>query len=157
MTPRALLDVVARLAGVDADRPVAMAESTRRVLRDGLAGAARYGTASALGARGISALAKTGTAPMPGGSFLGIASRSSRPTKPTRGVVVVAPGAAGLDAASIAADLLAERETDAVAGTVPAVTRPVRRALQGQSPPSTRPVPCDGSHRRDVGAADRHA
>ena len=37
---------------------------------------------------------------------MGLSSRSTPPTDPTRGVVVVAPGAAGLDAAAIAADLL---------------------------------------------------
>ena len=50
----------------------------------------------------------------------GLPWRSSPPTAPTRGVVVVTPGAAGLDAASIAADLLRAAPRGAAAGTVPA-------------------------------------
>ena len=71
-TPRALLDVISRLAGVDRDRPMrddgvdapraARGPARRRTIRDGI-GVRR---------RGLTALAKTGTAPMPGGSFLGI-------------------------------------------------------------------------------------
>lgn len=106
ITPRALLDVMARLAGADAQRPVAITEPARRVLLDGLKGAAQFGTASALGTRKISALAKTGTAPMPGGSWMGLVVALEPADRPTRGVVVVAPGAGGVDAAEIAADLL---------------------------------------------------
>ncbi len=104
--PRALVDVLARLAGVGPQPSVPMREGTRRVLLDGLRGAAEYGTASALGERRIAALAKTGTAPMPGGGAMGLVVALAPAGAPTRGVVVVAPGAAGLDAASIAADLL---------------------------------------------------
>jgi stage II sporulation protein D len=107
VTPRALVDVVARLAGVDPDRPVALQTSTRRVLLDGLKGAAAYGTASALTERRVTALAKTGTAPMPGGSWMGLVVALVPAERPTHGLVVVAPGAGGLDAAAIAADLLA--------------------------------------------------
>lgn len=109
ITPRAMLDVIARLAEADAERSVTMPEQARRVLLDGLRGAAQYGSAQALGARRIEALAKTGTAPMPGGSWMGLVVALVPATKPTRGIVVVAPGAAGLDAASIAADLLGAR------------------------------------------------
>ncbi len=107
MTPRAILDVVARVVGADPSRPVAVQEAARRIVREGLRGAAQYGTAAALGARNVEALAKTGTAPMSGGSFLGLVVALEPAEKPTRGVVVVAPGAAGVDAASIAAELLA--------------------------------------------------
>ncbi|HUE89371.1 MAG TPA: SpoIID/LytB domain-containing protein [Vicinamibacterales bacterium] len=106
LTPRTLLDIVARLAGVDPHRPLALAADTRRVLLSGLRGAADYGSASALGARKITALAKTGTAPMPGGGWMGMVVALEPAVNPTRGLVVVAPGAAGLDAAAIAADLL---------------------------------------------------
>ncbi len=99
VTPRALLDVVARLAGVDRDRPVSLKATTRQVILDGLRGAAQFGSASALGDRKISALAKTGTAPMPGGSWMGLVVALEPADRPTRGIVVVAPGAAGLDAA----------------------------------------------------------
>jgi stage II sporulation protein D len=129
ITPRALLDVVSRLAAADADRPIPMAESTRRVLREGLAGAARFGTASALGDRGIAAMAKTGTAPMPGGSFLGLIVALEPADNPTRGVVVVAPGAAGLDAASIAADLLAARRAEREQPQPPAAGKPADGGL----------------------------
>src|SRR5262245_23733145 len=50
VTPRALLDVVSRLAGAD-PRPVAISEPARRVLIEGLRGAAQYGSAQALAAR----------------------------------------------------------------------------------------------------------
>jgi SpoIID/LytB domain protein len=106
LTPRTLLDVVARLAGEDPQRPVTLAAATRRVLLDGLRGAADYGSASAFGGRKMTALAKTGTAPMPGGGWMGIVVALEPSANPTRGVVVVAPGAAGMDAAGIAADLL---------------------------------------------------
>ena len=106
LTPRSLLDLVARLAGVDPQRPLTLADDTRRVLLNGLRGAADYGSASALGARKIAALAKTGTAPLPGGDWMGVVVALEPAHKPTRGIVVVAPGAPGLDAAAIAADLL---------------------------------------------------
>ncbi|MFI5078170.1 MAG: SpoIID/LytB domain-containing protein, partial [Vicinamibacteria bacterium] len=104
--PRALIEAMARLAGVGPGAPVAMRASTRTVLLDGLRGAAEYGTASALRDGGVSALAKTGTAPMPGGGAMGLVVGLSPAMAPTRGVVVVVPGAAGLDAAAVAADLL---------------------------------------------------
>jgi hypothetical protein len=57
-TPRALVDVMARLVGAGKDKPVPMRPATRAVLLEGLRGAAEYGTASAFKAGGISALAK---------------------------------------------------------------------------------------------------
>jgi len=144
VTPRALLDVISRLAGVDRDRPMPMAEATRRVLREGLAGAARYGTASALNARGLTALAKTGTAPMPGGSFLGIAVALEPAAAPTRGIVVVTPGAAGLDAASVAADLL----------SAPAVAQtPAPRQVQAPPRAAQTPVPAIDDTRVRIGTS----
>lgn len=106
VTPRMLVDVLARLVGAGSDPPVRMRAETRAVLREGLAGAAAFGSASALGEKGIDALAKTGTAPMPGGGVEGLVVALVPADKPTRGIVVVAPGAAGLDAAGMAADLL---------------------------------------------------
>ncbi len=85
---------------------------TRRVVIAGLRGAAEYGTASAFGERGISALAKTGTAAMPGGGFEGLLVAVTPADAPTKAVVVMAPGGAGFDAARIAADLL--RPADSV-------------------------------------------
>jgi SpoIID/LytB domain protein len=106
VTPRALIDVLARLAGVGRDPAVPMRATTRTVLIEGLTGAATYGTAAALRERGVTALAKTGTAPMPGGGVAGLVVALVPAAMPTHGVVVVAPGAAGLDAAAVAAELL---------------------------------------------------
>ena len=102
-SPRALIDVMARLAGAGRDKPVPMTAATRAVLLDGLRGAAEYGTASALKAGGVSALAKTGTVLMPGSAALGLVVALTPAEKPTRAIVVAAPGAAGVDAAEIAA------------------------------------------------------
>ncbi len=107
ITPRALLDVFARLTGADDERPVRMTDLARRVLLEGLRGAAIYGSASELATRKISALAKTGTAPMPGGGALGVVVALTPADNPEQAVVVVTPGAAGRDATSIAGDLLA--------------------------------------------------
>jgi SpoIID/LytB domain protein len=79
----------------------------RQVLLDGLRGAATYGSASELASREIPALAKTGTASMPGGGSLGILIAFTPADAPRRATIVVAPGAAGRDATSIAGDLLA--------------------------------------------------
>ncbi|MCC7243385.1 MAG: hypothetical protein IT180_15780, partial [Acidobacteria bacterium] len=89
VTPRALIDVLSRLTGVGPDPPVPMSPSTRAVLIEGLTGAATFGTASALGARGVSAWAKTGTAPMPGGGVAGLVVALAPAGRPTHGVVVV--------------------------------------------------------------------
>lgn len=134
VTPRTLLDIVARLAGADPQRPVRVAADTRRVLLNGLRGAADYGTASALGAKKIAALAKTGTAPMPGGGWMGVVVALEPATRPTRGIVVVTPGAAGLDAAAVAADLLTGA-TRAASAPAPPVSvqpqsKPVRQSIR---------------------------
>jgi stage II sporulation protein D len=84
-----------------------LGDDTRRVLVDGLRGAAEYGTASVLRERGISALAKTGTAAMPGGGTEGLLVAVTPADRPTRAIVVMVPGGAGYAAASAAADLLA--------------------------------------------------
>jgi SpoIID/LytB domain protein len=102
-SPRALIDVIARLAGAGKDTPVPMTAATRAVLLEGLRGAAEYGTASALKAGGVPALAKTGTVLMPGGAALGLVVALTPADKPSRAIVVAAPGAAGVDAAEIAA------------------------------------------------------
>jgi SpoIID/LytB domain protein len=85
---------------------VQMRDETRAVLMEGLRGAADYGTAAAFADRGISALAKTGTAPMPGGGYEGLVVAVSPAEHASRAVVVMAPGAAGADAARLAADLI---------------------------------------------------
>ena len=125
-SPRALVDVMARLAGAGTDKPVPMRPGTRAVLLDGLRGAAEYGTASSLKAGGVSALAKTGSILMPGGAALGLVVALTPADRPTHGMVVAAPGGAGVDAAAIAADILSER-TLASAPTAPLAQRPLAR------------------------------
>lgn len=135
MAPRAMLDLLARVAGFDRDRPMRLQEPTRRVLLEGLAGAAKYGSASALAEAGVSALAKTGTAPMPGGGAMGVVVALTPADRPERGIVVVAPGAAGLDAASIAASTL-----NASPAAVPPAAQPSKPApaVRATTPASIR-------------------
>ncbi len=116
LTPRATLDLITRLVAADPSRPAPISAEARRVLLEGLRGAAEYGTASALGAAKVDAMAKTGTAPMPGGSHMGLVVALAPRDKPTHGVVVVAPGVAGADAATIAAELLSSPRRSLTAG-----------------------------------------
>jgi SpoIID/LytB domain protein len=138
VTPRVMLDVFGRLVGADRDRPLQLPDATRRILLEGLRGAATYGSASELGSHQIAALAKTGTSPMPGGGSLGLLIALLPPDRPRRGLVVVAPGAAGRDAASVAVDLL-ER-----------LPEPMRPAPRGAREPAARePAPSEPA--RSVG------
>jgi SpoIID/LytB domain protein len=105
-TPRALVDVMARIAGVGKDKPVPMKPETKAVLLEGLRGAAEFGTASAFKTGGVSALAKTGTILMPSGAALGLVVALTPADKPARAIVVAAPGGAGMDAAAIAVEEL---------------------------------------------------
>lgn len=105
-TPPQLLEAFLRVVG-SSRREVGMPEAARRILRAGTELAARTGTASALAAAGFSGLAKTGTAPMAGGVYAGLVTAVVNTELPTHAIVVVAPGAAGSDAAEIAAQLLA--------------------------------------------------
>jgi len=104
-TPPQLLDAFLRLVG-PSPRELAMPEAARRMLRAGTELAARTGTAAALEASGFSGLAKTGTAPMPGGGVAGVVVAVISTERPTHAIVVVAPGAAGSDAAAEAATIL---------------------------------------------------
>jgi len=140
VSPRVLLAGVARLAGVQPEGRVAMGAETRRVLLDGLRGAATYGSASALASTAGGALAKTGTAPMPGGGHLGLVVALTPAAAPTRAVVVVVPGAAGLDAAGVAADLLAAPPSPPPPPTVPA-PRPSTSAAPAQAPVAVPTLP----------------
>jgi SpoIID/LytB domain protein len=96
-------------------------DESRRVLLEGLRGSADYGTAAVIAAHGVTAFAKTGTAPMPGGRYMGLVVAIAPADHPTVGVVVVAPGAAGMDAAGVAADRLQE----ALARPAPQKAEPV--------------------------------
>src|SRR5688572_28267699 len=107
--PRALIDVIARVVGAGSDKPVPMRPETKAVVLEGLRGAADYGTASALKEDDVSALAKTGSVVMANGGALGLVVALVPANKPTRAIVVAAPGAAGLDAAALAADVIRGR------------------------------------------------
>jgi len=105
-TPRQLLEAFLRVIGASRV-DITLADTTRGMLRRGLEMAARTGTASALAAAGFRGLAKTGTAPMPGGGYCGIVTAAVNTELPTHAIVVVVPGGAGADAAEVAARLLA--------------------------------------------------
>ncbi len=131
-SPRALVDVMARLAGAGPDQPVPMSAATKAVLLEGLRGAADYGTASAFKTGGVSALAKTGSILMPSGVTLGLVVALTPADRPTHGVVVAAPGGAGVDAAAIAADVLSQRT---LASSAPAPAPAQTRAPQAPYAP----------------------
>jgi SpoIID/LytB domain protein len=97
--------LLAALVKVTGTRTVVPA-NVRGVVIEGLRGAAEFGTAAVFRERGLTALAKTGTAPMPGGGQEGLVVAVTPADGPTRGIVVMAPGAAGTDAARIAVDVL---------------------------------------------------
>lgn len=77
------------------------------LLIEGLREAARVGTASALDAAGVDALAKTGTASLGDGTYGGIVVAVSPSAAPRHAVVALGAGIAGRDAAGIAAGALA--------------------------------------------------
>jgi stage II sporulation protein D len=130
-SPRALLKAVARVVGVGPDPAVALAAATRTLVRDGMRGAAEYGSAITLGSRLPGSLAKTGTAPMPGGRSLGLAVAFAPGDSPGRAAVVAAPGGAGIDAAQLAGELL----------TAPAVApAPVTASVPVAVPPAAASV-----------------
>ena len=102
--PRQLLDMLVRVASDPNALP--WKPSTLALVRDGLRGAAEYGTASALAERGVSAMAKTGTTEARGlsqGVVVGVTPAS----RPTLGFVLVVSGGAGMDAAALVAERLA--------------------------------------------------
>ncbi len=136
-TPRALVDVMARLTATGKDAPVPMKPETRAVLLQGLRGAADYGTASAFKDAGVPALAKTGTILMPSGAALGLVVALTPADKPTRAIVVAAPGGAGMDAAEIAA----QRALDTLTGFSPSPQRSISKP-----PPNGGANPVNGAN-----------
>lgn len=106
--PRRWLSALLKLR----DQTPQIRPDTRALLLAGLRDAASRGTADAL-ANQAPWLAKTGTAPMPGGGVEGLAVAASlAPRGGDRApgaVVVVAPGASGKDAAAMAASLVDAR------------------------------------------------
>lgn len=135
-TPRVLIDVIARVIGAGGDKPVPMRPETRAVVLEGLRGAADYGTASALRDSNISALAKTGSVVMANGGALGLVVAMTPADKPTRAIVVAAPGAAGLDAAAIAADVIRGRGSFSRSDPKPLGPFPTSATTQGAKPQS---------------------
>ncbi len=107
-TPRALLGALARVA--QASRVSGTVGDARDAVTRGLREAAAQGTAVALGQAGIDAIAKTGTAPMPGGGFQGLVVAAWPSATPTRALVVVTPGGAGHQAAEVAAEVIRRQE-----------------------------------------------
>ncbi len=103
-SPRHLLDLMVRVT-VDPS-PLSWRASTLTVIREGLRGAAQYGTASALAAQGVDAMAKTGTTLAATGGSQGLVVGVTPALKPTIGFVLLASGGAGTDAAALAADRL---------------------------------------------------
>jgi SpoIID/LytB domain protein len=79
---------------------------TLRIVREGLTGAATYGTAATFNRHGIDALAKTGTV-LSGGREQGIVAGVTPRQTPEKAFVVVASGASGSDAADLAVARLA--------------------------------------------------
>jgi SpoIID/LytB domain protein len=101
--PRSLVDALLRVSRPDGAPTQARG---RALLLEGLAAAATFGTAASFRSRGISALAKTGTAPMPGGGYQGVVAAVAPWPDPEVGLVLIAPGAAGTSAAELGAELL---------------------------------------------------
>ena len=127
-TPGALLRALARF--VTDPSVVPLDSASRQVVLDGLRGSAVYGTSGAFAAHGVEALAKTGTADAPGGGIEGLVVAVWPAASPTRGIVLLASGAAGMNAADLAAGLAARAgprvrgPSAGAAATVPAPSPP---------------------------------
>jgi SpoIID/LytB domain protein len=127
-TPGSLLRALARF--VTDPSVVPLDSASRQAVLDGLRGSAVYGTSAAFAAHGVEALAKTGTADAPGGGIEGLVVAVWPAASPTRGIVLLASGAAGTNAADLAAGLAARTgprvrgPSAGAAATVPAVSPP---------------------------------
>ncbi|HEX7087587.1 MAG TPA: SpoIID/LytB domain-containing protein [Vicinamibacterales bacterium] len=110
--PLALLEALRRV--VTGAPGVELTDAARRIVMDGLRGAALYGTADAFADRGLDAAAKTGTADAPGGGVHGLVVAAWPATNPARGLVLMAAGAAGTNAAQLAAEIATAQRTRAV-------------------------------------------
>ncbi len=106
-SPAALLTALSRFVLDPAVVPLAAA--ARQAVVDGLRGSAVYGTSSAFALRGVAAYAKTGTADASGGGVQGLVVALYPADAPARGIVLLAPGAAGRDAADLAAQVASGR------------------------------------------------
>lgn len=148
-TPRQWLEGFLRLTG-SAGAPLSLRPETRRVLRLALESTVRSGTAVALWNAGYSGLAKTGTAPMPGGGAMGLVVAVVPDERPTHAVVIVAPGVNGATAAGMASEALVRagvphvsrggERPEIVAGTEGSPLRVGRLGRSGAYEPATMPV-----------------
>jgi SpoIID/LytB domain protein len=102
-TPLALIQAVARIA--DTGAPPAWKPATLATMRAGLHDAARVGTAAALGAAGVDALAKTGTVGA-GGRSQGLIVGVTPAGHPVTGFALLISGGGGADAAALVASRL---------------------------------------------------
>jgi SpoIID/LytB domain protein len=101
-----------------------MRSPTRKVVWDALRAAAREGSAGALAARRIDALAKTGTSAAADGRLTGLVLAAWPAARPARAALVVLEGGTGPDAAAIVATLASGGRPD-----IPAAPQtPARRA-----------------------------
>jgi len=100
----------------------------QHVLVDGLRRAATEGTAAAFQRAGISALAKTGTAPMANGHPLGLVIAAVPADAPTHVLVVAVPGGSGRIAAEVAAATVQRRLPTSAASTASSDTIAVGHA-----------------------------
>ena len=100
---RGLMNAVARIASQTSSPP--WKPATLDVVRLGLKNAAHHGTAAALGAAGIDALAKTGTVDA-GGVSQGLVVGVTPSNNPTLAFALIASGGGGRDAASLIAPRL---------------------------------------------------
>ncbi len=116
-SPIALLTALSRVV-ID-PAAVHLDAASRRVVLDGLRGSAVYGTSSAFALKGVAALAKTGTSDAAGGGVQGLVTAVWPADRPARGIVLIAPGAAGMDAADLAAQLAAGTSRNPINPTDP--------------------------------------
>jgi SpoIID/LytB domain protein len=122
-TPRQLLGAMVRVAADPSAVP--WRARTLEIVREGLRASARVGTASVLGTNGIEAMAKTGTVVTAGvaqGIVVGVTPPTSRPatsgaTAPQIGFVLLASGAAGMDAAALVVPRLRLGQVDRLRAT----------------------------------------
>jgi SpoIID/LytB domain protein len=105
-SPEHLLRALVR--SVDATSGTRMRRETREVLLAGLRGAAREGTARVIGERAIDALAVTASVKTLDGGPQGLALAISPSARSSRAVAIVVPGGSAGEAASVAAQTLAE-------------------------------------------------
>lgn len=108
VTAGRLLDAFVRLVRDPGVVPIDAAG--RQLVLEGLRGSGAVGTASAFAERGVTALAKTGTATGPAGGVEGLVVAAWPADAPTHAIVLLAPGA-GSQAAVLAADIAAGTAT----------------------------------------------